>query len=375
MTATSVSIFVYGTLRDSDVLRLVLGEAADRLHPVPAVLLDHATETAAAGPYPVLRARDGQQAQGLLLTPMDAEIMACLDFFDGAYDYTQDQRKVLTAKGAVEARVYVPSARVVTTGVAWDLAAWQATDKPLFLEMGAEVMEHRPQGHARGRGLLLRGLQRLNAAEASPEVLRSRPAAGDLVLESTERAHSGFFVTDVLHYRHRRFDGAMSGPLRREVFVTGDAVTVLPWDPTTDQVLLIEQVRAGLVARRDPNPWNLEVIAGLRDKAESAEATARREAAEEADLSLGRMAETGRYYSSPGILTEFITGFIGEADLSQVQAGVHGLASEDEDIRTLILPRSEAMRALERGEARNAPLMLSLLALERMREGLLRDWR
>lgn len=95
---------------------------------------------------------------------------------------------------------------------------------------------------------------------------------------------------------------------------------------------------------------------------------------EEADLNLGRMVEAGRYYSSPGILTVFITGFIGEADLSQVQAGVHGLASEDEDIHTLILPRSEAMRAIERGEARNAPLILSLMALERMRAGLLREW-
>ena len=31
--------------------------------------------------------------------------------------------------------------------------------------------------------------------------------------------------------RHRRFDGAMSEPLDRAVFTSGDAVTVLPFDP------------------------------------------------------------------------------------------------------------------------------------------------
>lgn len=273
MTAALVSIFVYGTLRDGDVLRLVLGEALGRISTVPAALLDHTTEIAAVGPYPVLRQRPGHQAPGLLLGNVDTEIMARLDLFEGVYDYAQDQRKVWTAEGTVDALIYVPSAQVKTKGVAWDLAAWQVTDKPLFLEMGAEVMEHRLEGRARARGLLLRGLQRLNAKAASPAVLRSQPADDDVLLNSTQRVHSGFFVTDVLHYRHRRFDGAMSGPLRREVLVTGDAVTVLPWDPTTDRVLLIEQVRAGLVARRDPNPWNLEVIAGLRDQAESAEAT------------------------------------------------------------------------------------------------------
>ena len=55
-----------------------------------------------------------------------------------------------------------------------------------------------------------------------------------------------------------------------EVFVTGDAVSVLPWDHRTDRVLLIEQIRAGLIGRGDPNPWNLEVIAGLRDLPEPA---------------------------------------------------------------------------------------------------------
>ena len=87
------------------------------------------------------------------------------------------------------------------------------------------------------------------------------------------------------------------------------------------------------------------------------------------------MVRIGAYYPSPGAVTEFITGFIAEADLSRKTEGVHGLDAEHEDIRTLILPRAEAMAALDTGEARNAPLMVSLYELERRRAALARDWR
>ncbi len=119
---------------------------------------------------------------------------------------------------------------------------------------------------------------------------------------------------------------------------------------------------------------NLEVVAGLRDRVESPEETARREAREEAGLELGRMVQVAAYYPSPGAMTEFITSFIAEADLSRKTEGLHGLDSEHEDIRTLILPREEAMAALERGEARNAPLMIALYELERRRAELAESW-
>lgn len=367
-------IFVYGSLRDDDVLRLTLGDAAERLQPVAAVLKDHETLKAADGPFPVLRTRAGAEAPGLLLQPMDPEVRARLDFFEASYDYALAPRRVQTADGEVPALVYVPGADIAVEDAPWDLDLWRASDKALLLEIGAEILAHRLGAAARGRGLLVRAIQRQNAAQGGPAALRRRPAPGDLVRAQDERLYAGFFVADALAYRHRRFDGAMSATLRREVLISGDAVTVLPWDPATDQVLLIEQVRAGLVARGDPNPWNLEVIAGLQDRAEGAEATARREAEEEAGLTLGRMVEIGGYYPSPGILSEYITGFIGEADLATHAEGVHGLASEDEDIRTLILPRSRAMALLDTGEARNAPLILSLMALERLRGRLTEAW-
>ncbi len=101
-------------------------------------------------------------------------------------------------------------------------------------------------------------------------------------VEGRASGHAGFFALDVVTLRHRRFAGGLSDPLRREVFVSGDAVTVLPYDPIRDRVLLVEQFRAGAYGRGDPRPWQIEAIAGRIDPGETPEAAARREA-EEAD--------------------------------------------------------------------------------------------
>ncbi|MEM8872306.1 MAG: gamma-glutamylcyclotransferase [Pseudomonadota bacterium] len=375
MTPDTIPIFVYGTLRDADVLATVLDGAEARLRPQPATLSDYTVLCAVDGPFPVLRTRTGARAEGMLLTPMDREIADRLDFFEGSYDYALETRQVETADGPVQARVYIPRADEPDTGAPWDLEVWRRTAKPVFLEMSDELTARQNGGTIPNRrSVLFRALQRVNARAEAPAVLRSQAGPGAVAVEGTDRCYSGFFATEIWSYRHRLFRGGMSDILNREVFVTGDAVAVLPWDPRSDRLLLIEQVRAGLIARGDPNPWNLEVIAGIQDRQEPPEETARREAREEAGLALGRMVLTGRYYTSPGSLTEFITSFIAEADLSAYSPGVHGLASEHEDIRTMIVSREEALRALDSGEARNAPLMLALHALERQRGALADAW-
>ena len=177
--------------------------------------------------------------------------------------------------------------------------------------------------------------------------------------------------------RHRRFDGGMSDALDRAVFTSGDAVTVLPFDPRAGSVLLIEQFRAGLHARRDPHPWCLETVAGRCDRIEPPEATARREAREEAGLELGRLERIAGYYPSPGTMAEFITAFVGEADLGGA-GGTHGLAEEHEDIRALVVPLEvgdgrarrgrdqqralDAVALLARPQCRAAPRRVGLTA-------------
>jgi nudix-type nucleoside diphosphatase (YffH/AdpP family) len=170
-----------------------------------------------------------------------------------------------------------------------------------------------------------------------------------------------------------QFDGAISETLDREVFVAGDAATVLPYDPGRDRVLLIEQFRMGPYERGDRHPWILEPIAGRIDGFETAASTARREAVEEAGLNLRALEPIARYYGTPGYSTELFHSFLGIADLPDGLTGLGGVADEHEDIRSHVISFDAAMQLIETGEANNGPLILSLLWLARERDRLRGD--
>ena len=223
-------------------------------------------------------------------------------------------------------------------------------------------------------GIAIRALARARGPMTLvPRRLGAGLGADDVMPEARDFTYARYFGVEEHRLRHRRFDGGMSEMLHRAVFTSGDAVTVLPYDPRAGTVLLIEQFRAAPWVRRDPHPWFLETVAGRCDRAEPPETTARREAGEEAGLALGRIERIGGYYPSPGVAAEYITAFVAEADLGAA-GGTHGLAEEHEDIRALVVPLEAALAALEAGEIRNAPLMLSLLWLDRHARRLRDAW-
>jgi nudix-type nucleoside diphosphatase (YffH/AdpP family) len=215
-----------------------------------------------------------------------------------------------------------------------------------------------------------RAQARLNAARAAPTTLRRRAGPGDVAVSARRTPYAAFFAVEEYDLRHARFAGGLSEPVTRAAFVSADAVTVLPYDPTRDRAMVIEQFRAGPFARGDPQPWSLEAIAGRIDPGETPEDTARREAWEEAGIALGRLIPLARYYPSPGAKAEFIHSYIGLAELPDAAAGLGGVAHEHEDIRAHVVTFHRLMELVETGEAGNAPLILSALALAGRREAL-----
>lgn len=209
---------------------------------------------------------------------------------------------------------------------------------------------------------------RVRAQAAAPR--RLRVGTGDVVVSERRQPHAGFFGLEVLTLTHARFDGSTSPPITREVFLLGDAVTVLPYDPVRDRVLLIEQMRAGPLGRGDPLPWQLEVIAGRIDPGETPEDAARREAVEEARLQLGDLLKVAEYYPTAGAVAEYLYSYVALCDLPDGVAGVFGAAEEAEDIRGLVLSFDALLAALAEGEITNAPLILSVLWLQRERDRL-----
>lgn len=198
----------------------------------------------------------------------------------------------------------------------------------------------------------------------------------DVEILRSQTEFEGFFRLRSYRVRYRRYDGAWSAPHDREVFERGHAVGVLPYDPIRDEVLLIEQFRHGAFIGDAPNPWLLEVVAGIIDPGHDAEAVIRREMREEAGLDIGKLIPCRRFFTSPGGSSETFTLYIGAVDSSGA-GGVHGLDNEAEDIMVHRFKTRDALALLETDRANNAPLIIALqyLALnaERVREILRND--
>ncbi|MEO2280585.1 NUDIX domain-containing protein [Pseudoalteromonas pernae] len=196
----------------------------------------------------------------------------------------------------------------------------------------------------------------------------------DVEIESTQRVFQGFFKIDLYRFNHALFAGGRSQTIQREIFERGHAVAVLPYDPKTRQVLLIEQIRIGALATKD-NPWLLECIAGMADGSEDYPDVVRKEAKEEAGLELGELEFMLSYLSSPGGTTERLYLYLAQTDLSQVNVGgLYGLDEEGEDIKVHVMGVDEALARLASGEIDNAATVISLQWLALNEQRLQQQW-
>ncbi|MEO0369965.1 MAG: NUDIX domain-containing protein [Pseudomonadota bacterium] len=218
--------------------------------------------------------------------------------------------------------------------------------------------------------ILSRAAATCAAMVQQPPETRSATPHDAVTVHAQEATHEGFFLTRTYDLQHPRFDGTISPRLSREVFIGTDAVIVLPYDPVRDRVLLVEQFRMGPFARGDTYPWVLEPVAGRVDAGETPETAVRRECEEEAGLTLSSLEHVTSHYCSPGASSEFFHCYIAFADLPDEAAGLGGVASEHEDIRTHILSFDQAMGLLSSGEANIGPMILLLLWLDRERPRL-----
>ena len=102
----------------------------------------------------------------------------------------------------------------------------------------------------------------------------------------------------------------------------------------------------------------------------TAEATAIREAKEEAGIEINRLVPIAGYYPTPGAVTEFLYSYLALVDLPDSAIGTFGLATESEDIRVHLVSFDRLMELCASGEVGNAPTLLSALWLARERPTL-----
>lgn len=194
---------------------------------------------------------------------------------------------------------------------------------------------------------------------------------------STRRVWDGYTKLDVVRYTNTRFDGAASAERSWEVWRRGAAVGLLPYDPVTDQLVMIEQFRyPAMLAGVDP--VLLEIPCGFIDGEESPERAVEREMQEETGLHANRLDQIGRFVLSAGGSDETVTLYAGRiaAPLADADGivGYGGLASENEDIRIRLMPAATAIQLALNGECPNAITSIALLWFASRRDWLRNIW-
>jgi ADP-ribose pyrophosphatase len=195
----------------------------------------------------------------------------------------------------------------------------------------------------------------------SNKQLKNQFTRDDVDILSKQSLYNGFFNMTKITFRHKLFNGGWSENIDRELFERGHAVALLPYDPITDKVILIEQVRVG--ALESDNPWQYEIVAGMIDKDQTSEQVAIREADEEAGIKVSNLEKISSFYPSSGGCTEQLDVFIGFTDASKA-TGIHGLDDENEDIRVHVFTREEAYALVTSGIIENAASIIALQWLE-----------
>lgn len=179
---------------------------------------------------------------------------------------------------------------------------------------------------------------------------------------SEQEVYRGFFKLRRYEVDFELFRGGMSGAVIRECSTTsGFVVCALPYDPETQEFLLIEQFRIGAMVA-GCHPWQLEAVAGFMDKpGETPAECLQRELQEEVGLQGEELEYVDTYFGGAG-------GSAGQTHFYFVRvqaakaATYTGLLDEGEDILVHRVPFAQAFRWLFAGEIQNATLILALQA-------------
>lgn len=124
----ALPLFVYGTLRDPDLLCGVLGRPLSGAAMLPAVAPGFVAVHYPDRIYPALVRKPGGSAEGLVLTDLSPFERDLLDAFEGS-EYDPAPVPVMIGEELHEAVAYLPTATIAASAEPWTLAAWQRRHK------------------------------------------------------------------------------------------------------------------------------------------------------------------------------------------------------------------------------------------------------
>lgn len=368
------NLFFYGTLRCDALLRAVLGGAPD-FQLSQANLPGYGAYFAAGQRFPFLAPDPGGSCDGVLATGVQGDALERLRYYEGGFGYDLTEVTVQTDQGPVQALVWVTAPDRFTRGAPFDLEKWQQRSAAIAIRAAGEVMQWRGRKTAQQVAQIYPMIETraasfvMGQAEDVPDAPSGLTCA-DVQVDAHSYDYAEYFAVESYRLKFRRYDGSLSEQVHYASFGATDAALVLPYDPVRDRVMLVEQFRMGPMTRGDRVPWQLEPIAGRVDAAETPEATAMREAMEEAGLQLQGLELISKGYPTPGCSNEYFYVYLGLADLPDGIEGTGGLASENENIRSHVLPFETALKMVSDGQIRVVPLQMALFWLANHRTRL-----
>lgn len=177
-------------------------------------------------------------------------------------------------------------------------------------------------------------------------------------VSDNEVLYDGFMQLSKITFDHELYQGGVQQDVSRELLKRGRAVGVLLYDNKNETFVFIEQVRIGALEDKN-SPWLLEIVAGMVEVGEEDDSVARRESAEEAGATIKTLIPIQEYWVSPGGSDEQVALFLGIVDSTKV-SDFAGLNSEHEDIKVILISKSETLNKLQSGHINNSMALIAL---------------
>lgn len=171
--------------------------------------------------------------------------------------------------------------------------------------------------------------------------------------------YDGFFKMNEVTLKYRKYDGNWSNNIKRELFGGAQVAAVLPYDPMSKEIILIQQFRPGTISKEIDHYLD-EIVAGIIDEGESPEIAAKRECVEETGCEVKKLIPIQGYFPAPGSSESFYHLFLGEVK-SFKGSKIQGLENENEDIFVKCFKINEVRKKMEDGKILNG---LTLIALQ-----------
>ena len=183
-----------------------------------------------------------------------------------------------------------------------------------------------------------------------PPAPRLKMTSRDLkaVIRGRKPLYEGFLRVYQYEFDVEKHDGK-TRRMAWEMMERGDAVAVLGHDPSRDEVVLGNEFRPGVLVAGG-YPYRDNLVAGGIEQGETALQAAVREMHEETGLILTNptLIHAGAFVSSGGT-SEKISIVYGIVDTGRA-GGVHGNATENEDILSVVLPATVFVDRIRSGD-------------------------